>query len=123
MMFYYIVTHDIALFLFSFAARAQIIFESMHTKADVAAVKHSLGEVRDEALTAVQVHYLGFVLLSSIVPAMGNCISEHTVSPKPNKRFSYRVICREISILLRGNYQTIVMSHRLFDLFIYRHTV
>ena len=29
----------------------QIIFEAMHTKADVTAVKNSLGEVRDEALT------------------------------------------------------------------------
>ncbi len=60
-MYYYVVFHDIAFFLFSFAARAQIIFESMHTKADVAAVKHSLGEVRDEALTAVQVHCLGLL--------------------------------------------------------------
>jgi hypothetical protein len=32
----------------------QIIFEAMHTKADVTAVKNSLGEVRDETLTAVQ---------------------------------------------------------------------
>jgi hypothetical protein len=54
-----ILTYFLRLFLIHrVAARAQIIFESMHTKADVAAVKHSLGEVRDEALTAVQVRSL-----------------------------------------------------------------
>ncbi len=41
----------------------------MHTKADVAAVKHSLGEVRDEALTAVQVCMRAYINIAHIIIA------------------------------------------------------